>query len=606
MLRTCLLLALVLVAPAIALENQLRDHPSPYLAMHGDDPVAWQDWGPEAVALARGEGKLLFISSGYFSCHWCHVMQRESYRDEKIAALLNEHFVPVKLDRELHGALDAFLIDYVEKTQGHAGWPLNVFLTPEGYPLIGTTYLPAERFRDLLVRLHSTWLEENGRMRNLARRTLLQLMQDEAGVQVEPLPVAALQDALFVEAMGIADVMEGGFGDQNKFPMAPQLLALLELQATAPRPQLAEFLVLTLDRMADGGLRDHLAGGFFRYTVDPSWQVPHFEKMLYTQALLSEVYLRAAALFGRADYAAVARDTLGFVVREMAGPHGGCVASFSAVDGAGREGGVYLWTVDQLHALLGEQDTALARRYWQMTDIPSIDGGHLPRQGDSVEEIAEATGRSVADITRRLGSVRERLLVARKNRMLPVDDKELAGWNGLMLAAFSRAALAWDDPGFRAAATRVRDFLREQMWDGRELRRALAGSRELGKASLEDYAYAAYGMAAYADLSGDPADRAFVATLLDSAWQRYHGPGGWRMDDHPLIPGMGERAAMLEGALPAPSALLVRVAIRSDDPDLVERALTAAELGRRATQQQPFWYAGHHAVLLEAAARTPQ
>ena len=456
------------------------------------------------------------------------------------------------------------------------------------------------------MRLNSAWLEENGRMRNLARRTLLQLMQDEAGVQVEPMPVAALQDALFVEAMGIADVMEGGFGDQNKFPMAPQLLALLELQATAPRPQLAEFLVLTLDRMADGGLRDHLAGGFFRYTVDPSWQVPHFEKMLYTQALLSVVFLRAAALFGRADYAAVARDTLGFVVREMAGPHGGYVASFSAVDGAGREGGVYLWTVDQLHALLGEQDTALARRYWQMTDIPSIDGGHLPRQGDSVDEIAEATGQSVADITRRLGCVRERLLVARKNRLLPVDDKELAGWNGLMLAAFARAALAWDDPGFRAVAARVRDFLRERMWDGRELRRALAGSRELGKASLEDYAYVAYGMAAYADLSGDPADRAFVATLLDSAWQRYHGPSGWRMDDHPLIPGMGERAAMLEGALPAPSALLVRVAIRSGNPDLVKRALTAAELGRRATQQQPFWYTGHHAVLLEAAARTPQ
>jgi uncharacterized protein YyaL (SSP411 family) len=606
MLRISLLLVLALVAPAIALENQLRDHPSPYLAMHGDDPVAWQDWGPEAVALARGEDKLLFVSSGYFSCHWCHVMQRESYRDAKIAALLNQHFVPVKLDRELHGALDAFLIDYVEKTQGHAGWPLNVFLTPEGYPLIGTTYLPAERFRDLLVRLNTAWLEENGKMRNLARRTLLQLMQDEAGVRVEPLPVAALQDALFVEAMGIADVMEGGFGDQNKFPMAPQLLALLELQATAPRPQLAEFLVLTLDRMAAGGLRDHLAGGFFRYTVDPSWQVPHFEKMLYTQALLSEVYLRAAALFGRADYAAVARDTLGFVAREMAGSDGGYVASFSAVDGAGREGGVYLWTVDQLRALLGEQDAELARRHWKMIGISPIDGGHLPRQGDSIEEIAESTGRSVADITRRIASVRERLLAARTKRMLPVDDKELAGWNGLILAAFSRAALAWDDPGFRAAATRVRDFVHRRLWDGRELRRALSGGRELGKASLEDYAYVAHGMAAYADLSGESVDRAFLTTLLDSAWQRYYGPGGWRMDDHPLIPGMGERSALLEGALPAPSALLVRIAIRSDDSNLMAKALAAAELGRRAAQQQPFWYAGHHAALLEAATRTPQ
>jgi uncharacterized protein YyaL (SSP411 family) len=602
-----LLLSMVLAAPAAALENQLRDHASPYLAMHGDDPVAWQDWGAEAVALARSEGKLLLVSSGYFSCHWCHVMQRESYQDEAIAALLNRHFVPVKLDRELHGALDAFLIDFVEQTQGHAGWPLNVFLTPEGYPLIGATYLPPDRFRELLRRLNGRWAGEPDRLRDLARRTLRQLMPDETATRVEPLPAAALRDALFVEAIGIADVMEGGFGDQNKFPMAPQLLALLELQAASPRPQLAEFLTLTLDRMAAGGLRDHLAGGFFRYTIDPSWQVPHFEKMLYTQALLSEVYRQAAGLFGRADYAAVARETLDFVMREMAGPQGGYVASFSAVDGAGREGAVYLWAADELDALLGEPDSKLARRHWQLADPPLLDGGNLPRQGETVGQIATATGMTAAETGRRLAAIRGRLLAARAKRTLPVDDKELAGWNGLMLTAFARAALTWDDPELRAAATRIRDFLGSRLWNGRELRRALAGGRALGKASLEDYAYAADGLAAYAELSKDPTDRALVLALLDAAWQRFYRDGGWRSDDRPLIPGMTERPALPEGALPAPSAVLIRVAARSGETALVERARSAAERGRRQAQQQPFWYAGHHAVLLaDPVAQRPE
>ena len=599
-----LLLMLILLTPAFAMQNQLGEHASPYLAMHGQDPVAWQDWGPGAVELARREGKLLFVSSGYFSCHWCHVMQRESYRDEKIAAFLNEHFIPVKLDRELHGALDAYLIDFVEATQGHAGWPLNVFLTPEGYPLIGATYLPPERFNELLQRLDTAWTDERGKMRNLARRAALQLMLNQSGVDVDPLGPTALREALLVQAVTVADAMGGGFGDQNRFPMAPQLMALLELQAAAPHPELAEFLILTLDKMANEGLRDPLAGGFFRYTVDPSWQVPHFEKMLYTQAQLAEVYLRAAPLFGRDDYAAVARDTLDFVMREMAASQdGGYVASFSAVDGVGEEGGVYLWTIDELHALLGEEDAALARRYWRMLDLPALDGGHLPRRGESPVRIAELTGQPEETVNARIDAIRTKLLAARGKRVLPVDHKVLAGWNGLMLAAMARAAGEWQDPRLREAATRTRDYLRNRLWDGKQLRRALVGEREIGKASLEDYAYVAYGMAEYADLSGDPVDRTFVAALLNVAWHRYWGPGGWRRDDRPLIPGMGAEPAMLEGALPAPSAVLIRLALKSDDPALVAKAVAAAELGRRQAQQDPFWYAGHHAALLDAHAR---
>ena len=606
-----LLLSLALVAPTAALENRLVDHPSPYLAMHGQDPVAWQDWGEDAVAHAREAEKLLFVSSGYFSCHWCHVMQRESYQDPEIAALLNRHFVPVKLDRELHGALDAYLIDYVRQTTGQAGWPLNVFLTPEGYPLIGATYLRPQRFRELLVRLNRVWAEERDRMRSLARRTQSELRGRGRGGTVAPVSSAQLRRALLGQALEFANLLEGGFGDQSRFPMAPQLLALLELQAASPDPRLAEFLQLTLDNMASQGLRDHLGGGFFRYTVDPGWQVPHFEKMLYTQALLSEVYRLAADLFGRQDYAEVARDTLQFVAREMRGPQGGFIASFSAIDGAGEEGGVYLWSDDQLRAVLGDVETALARRHWGLQDISPFDTGYLPRRGESVASIAAALERDPDTLSQQLDQIHRKLLTARAARVLPVDDKELGGWNGLMLAAFSNAARRWGDPVFHAAARDVREFLRGRLWDGRALHRAVAidacgESRPLGRASLADYAYVAYGIAEYARLSGDKSDRDFLTELLTVAWQRFHGPSGWRMDDESLIPAMTEGPAMRDGALPAPSGLLIRLALASDSTELVGKAKAAAEQGRGRAQAEPLWYVGHYAALLAAGPSAAQ
>ena len=595
-----LFLMMLICSPAMALQNQMQGHPSPYLAMHGKDPVAWQDWDKVAVEQAREQGKLLFISSGYFACHWCHVMQRESYQDAQIAQFINANFVPVKLDRELHGALDAYLIDFVNRTQGHAGWPLNVFLTPEGYPLVGATYLQPERFRELIERLQGTWMEQRGRMRNLARRGLLQRMLEKAPADAEPMSSVQMREAMLMQALELANVMEGGFGDQNKFPMVPQLMALIELQAQVDDPGLGEFLTLTLDQMASEGLRDQLGGGFFRYTVDPSWHIPHFEKMLYSQAQLAEAYLRAAEVFGRDDYAAVAHDTLRFVDREMRGPQGGYISSFSAIDGAGEEGGVYLWTIDQLHALLGEDDTAMARRHWRMFDIAAFPAGHLPRHGETAAQIADALGLPVDGIDQRLADIRSRLLAAREQRVLPADDKELAAWNGLMLAAFSRAAAK--DPTFAAAATRIRDFLRNVLWDGTHLHRAVRDGRPIGKVSLEDYALVAYGMARYAAFSDDPADHTFVAVLLNAAWQRYQGAAGWRTDDAPLIPGMADEVALPTGALPSPSAIWIKVALDSGDPVLVEKAVSAAESARRPTQLEPFWHPGHHIALLSLAA----
>ncbi|MCB1738621.1 MAG: thioredoxin domain-containing protein, partial [Gammaproteobacteria bacterium] len=265
------------------LRNQLRDHSSPYLKLHGEDPVAWQDWGRAAFDTAQADGRLILVSVGYFACHWCHVMQRESYRNADIAARLNADFVAIKVDRERHPGIDARLIDFAERTVGRAGWPLNVFLTPDGYPLVAALYEPPARFAALLDRLAARWHSDPQGLRKLAVDAYRE-MESTASKQnvVPPIDTASARAALFRTALEYADTISGGFGQQAKFPMVPVLDALLNgcEQGDAPE-DVCTFLITTLDHMAALGMHDHLHGGFFRYTVDPDWRTPHFEKMLY-------------------------------------------------------------------------------------------------------------------------------------------------------------------------------------------------------------------------------------------------------------------------------------------------------------------------------------
>ncbi|MCP4994799.1 MAG: thioredoxin domain-containing protein, partial [Gammaproteobacteria bacterium] len=295
---------------------------------------------------------ILFISSGYFACHWCHVMQQESYQNAQIAALLNTNYIPVKVDRELQPALDAHLIDFVQRTRGSAGWPLNVFLTPEGYPLLGLTYAPQAQFQGLLEKLKTIWETRADELKLTARKASGGQSSVSRQTTVESIDPAGLHLKLVTMALTMGDEMEGGFGRQNRFPMAPQWQVLLERLEQGPDEPLHELIELTLDQMANQGMRDHLAGGFFRYTVDPGWQTPHYEKMLYSQALLSRLYLQAAKVLQRDDYKTVARDTLDFTLKVFAGREGGFIASLSAVDPNNVEGGGYLWHTQALQRLL--------------------------------------------------------------------------------------------------------------------------------------------------------------------------------------------------------------------------------------------------------------
>src|SRR3989344_2511302 len=416
------LLCLGLTANAApALTNQLKHHPSPYLAMHAADPVAWQDWGPAAVERARREGKPLFISVGYFSCHWCHVMQRESYRNPDIAAFLNRHFVPVKVDRELEAALDARLIEFAERTRGQGGWPLNVFVTPEGYPMYAALYLPPAEFKSVLERLQGLWARDRAGLERLAR--------DEAKRAAAPaeMPVVAgdsrdgggratpgaVAENFVEQALAQADLIHGGFGDQSKFPSAPQLEALLVRAAAKPELRLKEFLKLTLGHMADLGLYDHVGGGFFRYTVDPSWKAPHFEKMLYDNALLARVYLHAAKALREPRYQQIARATLDFMARDLRAPDGALIASLSAIDDKGGEGGYYLWSTDELTALLSEPETKMLRLAFGMQDAAPFEAGYLPLRSIPVAEVAERLGMDTATAESVLSRALEKLHRAR-------------------------------------------------------------------------------------------------------------------------------------------------------------------------------------------------
>lgn len=595
-----LLLFLLLAAPLQALQNELTGHPSPYLAQHGKDPVHWQEWSAEIMELAKKEDKLLFISSGYFACHWCHVMQRESFNNEQIAAVLNNYFIPIKIDRELEPALDAHLIDFVQRTQGQAGWPLNVFITPEGYPLIGTTYAPSENFLLVLRRLQQSWVDERDALRDLARRGLLALIQARKP-ENQPDQVYSVSDlrmALLKSALQLGDELLGGFGQANRFPMSPQLDALLEVQSRIQDARLSEFLVLTLDQMANNGMRDHLGGGFFRYTVDPDWQIPHYEKMLYTQALLARLYMTAANVLDQKKYLAVAEDTLKFVIKNMRGIQGGYVASFSAVDDKDVEGGYYLWSSAELNELLTPELLVLASKYWQLDGVKDgTEHAVLPRGGISMEQVAEKAGLDRNQVEKDLELARSQLLAARSKRGLPIDDKELAGWNGLLLSALSIGASTFNNNEFFLAAKALRNFLVNQLWDGTRLVRARKGGRPIGEASLEDYAYVAEGLAKWALVSKNETDAELSRSLIKLAWKRYYSEDGWRSSDQAVLPGMPMDKAQEDGALPSPAALIIALSLNSGDAALVERAEGVAKDVLARIQDNPFWYASHVSAL---------
>jgi uncharacterized protein YyaL (SSP411 family) len=548
--------------------NRLSRERSPYLLQHAGNPVDWYAWSDEAFARAREEGKPIFLSIGYSTCHWCHVMEHESFESPQIAEALNRDFVSIKVDREERPDVDRVYMSFVQATTGSGGWPMSVFLTPELKPFYGGTYFPPTSrwgrpgFADLLAELARVWREDPGRV-HAAAAELLERLKSVTGAEGKSRAGDAVAgtDALDIgiEQFQMAfDRRLGGFGDAPKFPRPSELLFLLREHARRTAldlPLQAPLLMVTdtLRAMAMGGMRDHLGGGFHRYSVDAGWRVPHFEKMLYDQAQLVMAYLEAAQASGEDFFATVAEDTLNYVLRDLTDPLGGFYSAEDAdslppesagVAGAHKsEGAFYIWADSEIGMLLGP-DADVARRRFGIEP-----GGNAPQdpQGEfrgrnllyiaqSIHDVAARTGLSEADVVAALGRVHATLFEARATRPRPhLDDKILTAWNGLMIAACARAARvlapARSAKRYLDAARKAAGFIRTNLWvaaDSRLLRRFRDGDAAI-EAYAEDFASLIYGLLELFQADGDPAwlDWAIALQEKQSALFRDPADGGW-------------------------------------------------------------------------------
>ncbi|MEF8792332.1 thioredoxin domain-containing protein [Thiohalorhabdus sp.] len=523
---------------------RLADAVSPYLRMHADNPVEWRPWGEAAFKAARNRNKPLFISIGYFTCHWCHVMERESFRDPAIARLLNEHFIAVKVDREQRPAVDAAYLRFVEATAGHGGWPLNVFATPEGRPFFGGTYFPPEPdqgepgFRDLAERIAREWAANERQLRQAARVTADELERGSAVPEGAPLP-AGMADRGARALARQYDVFHGGFGTSQKFPRASDLLFLLG----RPSDEQAGMALDTLDAMVAGALFDQLGGGFHRYATDPQWRVPHFEKMLYTQALLGRAYLAAFERTGQPRHARVARRTLAFALTDMRHPQGGFFAALAASSPLPeepeqtREGAYYTWSWEAFTDALGEGELReMAADRYGVEPGGNTGGAGLGRRNvlyraAEVAELAQAFGLAQAEARERLAEARRRLARHRRQRPLPETDRKLlAAWNGYMVTTLVRAARVLQEPYYRRAARRTAAFVWQHLVvdgeGGLRVRRSWTDGRPGPAGTATDYAALAEAALALHRATGKAVWRKRARGLLEALQTEFRDPQG--------------------------------------------------------------------------------
>jgi len=488
--------------------NRLADETSPYLLQHAHNPVNWYPWGKEALERAKKENKPIFLSIGYSACHWCHVMERESFEDPKTAEILNRHFIAIKVDREERPEIDEIYMTSVQMMTGRGGWPLSVFLTPDLKPFFGGTYYPPEDrhgmpgFKKVLNAVAKLWRDRHDDVTHNAEQ-LVRALRDFASH--EPSDSGMPDGSVLVRASALLwrefDPRWGGFGNAPKFPPSGAIAVLLRQHSHTGEEPLLEMATVTLDRMAHGGMYDQLGGGFHRYSVDAHWLVPHFEKMLYDNALLTRVYLEAWQATNKDLYRRVATETLDYVLRDMADPAGGFHSAEDA-DSEGEEGKFYVWKEGEIKAVLGEEDGRRFCEYYGVSEEGNFEGHnilHVPRDPGAPVRGEDASQKQVMT---RLKPLRRKLLAERDKRVRPgKDDKVLAAWNGMMISALARGYQVTGDDRYLRAATRAADFvLREMVRDGVLLRtyRGVGGPDDRGSSKLpgylDDYAEMAGGL----------------------------------------------------------------------------------------------------------------
>ena len=488
--------------------NRLATEASPYLRQHADNPVDWWPWGPEALAEAAATDRPVLLSVGYSSCHWCHVMAHESFEDPVTAEVMNRLFVNVKVDREERPDVDRIYMDAVQAATGRGGWPMTVFLTPDGDPFYAGTYFPPEDrhgfpgFRRVLEAVAGAWetrrpeiLEQAGRLRE-AVSVPLPAAGEAAG--------APELEAAYRAIEGAYDADEGGFGGAPKFPQPATLEFLLRIAGAPWAPRAAAILEHSLTAMADGGIYDHLGGGFARYSVDRAWRIPHFEKMLYDNALLARLYLRAGQVTGNPRFETIARETLDYLLADLRLPDGGFASSEDA-DSEGREGAFYVFTHDEVVAAAGD-DAPAALAAFGVTEPGGFEGTNVLYRAAPDAAVAATVGVTEEQAAAAVARSRRRLRQARSARIRPaLDDKAVTSWNALAIRALAEAGAVLGEPGYLAAAEQAAGFLLRELRDGHgRLQRSWREGRCSGPGFADDYAAALTAFLALHQSTQDP------------------------------------------------------------------------------------------------------
>jgi uncharacterized protein YyaL (SSP411 family) len=521
--------------------NRLAREKSPYLLQHQFNPVDWYAWGEEAFEAARRLDRPVFLSIGYSTCHWCHVMERESFENEAVAKFLNEHFVSIKVDREERPDIDKIYMTFVQATTRQGGWPLTAFLTPDLKPFFGGTYFPPTNhygrpgFLQLLQRIHELWNTRREDIGESASQIHSQLKEASASTHAamdRPVPLELLQHAGAVFKQSY-DARHGGFGGAPKFPQPSQPQFLLRYSRRFHDEDARQMVLHTCERMAAGGIHDQLGGGFSRYSVDAEWLVPHFEKMLYDNAQLAQLYLDAYLVSGDTQHAAVVRDILDYVLRDMTHPGGGFYSAEDA-DSEGHEGKFYCWTRDEVSKLLSSEEFNVAVKYFGITESGNfVDHSHpKPLTGQNVLSIVDPE--LSPEDSELLAAAKKKMAAARAGRVRPHrDDKVLASWNGLMLGAMARASSVLDETRYREAAERNLAFLQANLWDsgsGTLYHRWRDGERD-GVQLLNGYAFLLSGVIEFYEVSLLPKHLDFAVALADALLCRFYDPekgGFWQ------------------------------------------------------------------------------
>jgi len=580
-------------------ETTVSNAASPYISMHASDAIKWHAWDSNAIQKAKKENKPIYLTIGYFSCYWCHVLQRESFNSHKIADIVNKSFIPVVVDRELNPVLDSYLTKFAEETIGRGGWPLNVILTPDGYPFMATIYLPEDKMNVWFHKAQDLWNTDPDYIRTIAQDAAMDMnmqftLKKEKINSEKTKQIVAQYSA---EILSARDEFDGGFGDQAKFPLPSVLSAVLDLYQISKRPELMAFIQTTLDSMIEHNLYDQLEGGFFRYTTDPGWQIPHFEKMLYDNAQLVSLYIKAGKVINEPRYTKIGLDIMDFILAHFQNEDGAFISSFSAVDESGNEGGYYLWKKDETDLILTDQEKKFVNVVWDWQKPAMIEGSYLPGNSIFSKQLGESLGLTKKQYRKLLQNIKSKLLTKRKTRKLPIDKKVITAWNALTLIALIDAyQISGKTTYFNAAKTLV-EFISTKLLIDDQLYRALHMGELSGNADLEDYVYTAYAFQNWRTIAKNALHNNVEITLAKKAWRGFFSEKGWAKSDDLLIPYGSRESIIADGPLPSSSSMLIKMSLGSGDKYLVNQAKVAMQLGHNILLTRPFWF-GNQVMLL--------